>query len=137
MPHESKFTPEQNLIHAIDLGVDVDDEDLHLLSEYRWHSHTQDRNDSVRVLTTFWVDALTPELALYEVPTKQRQTSLALNRLVLGLKLYQPVRVIHVNGNGLDCRKGNLIVVPIRRSGRRGYSKVHIRADQHQASDGC
>jgi len=81
MLHERKYTPEQNLIYAIDLGVDVDDEDLHLLSEYRWHLHYQSESTVIRVLTTFWIDALTPELALYELPTKQRQTSLSLTDL--------------------------------------------------------
>lgn len=68
----------------------VDDEDFELVSKHTWRAAIKRPNVYA---TTGW-----------------KETEVAMHRLILGLKKYDPRCVDHINGNGLDNRKENLRV---------------------------
>lgn len=66
--------------------IDIDDVDK--CKEYRWHSHTSTSTGQSFARST---------------------DRILLHRLILGISNSYTVRVQHINGNGLDCRKTNLM----------------------------
>jgi hypothetical protein len=87
----------------------VDDEDYDYLSEFKWYPRNTSR----------------PKI---DVIRNNNGSTRAMQRDVLGLDVNDKSRVRHINGNGMDNRKENLLLFP------PGYRKKNMRESKPRIS---
>ena len=98
------------------LNAIIDDEDARL-SEYRWYAQ---KDPNGLVYARRWSGTV-----------NGRQVPERLHRAVLGIS--DPKMIVdHINGDGLDCRRGNLRVVTALTNARnRRYSDKHNKTSPY------
>ena len=84
------------------ITVTIDDEDLSLVSEYRWYAYVLDGRPNRTIKKRY----VTSHIYLGCVNGKGRSRTMYLHRMLLNAE--PGVTVDHINGNTLDNRRSNL-----------------------------